>query len=168
MASLRTASRALRLNRRLVLARTYASAPPIDPLPTTRHHQPSLNDADFSPSADPQLNGYPELPSTSYQYRSAKGWDDVQDRRNIGEPVPEEYEALSMWTPDAPVMTAPPDALRQFVIAVMGFVAFGVAVKAITPNRPAVPRSYPYGGLVKELGGIEQNKAVSESIEGEE
>lgn len=63
-----------------------------------------------------------------------------------------------MWTPDAPVMTAPPDALRQLMIAVLGFVAFGFAVKAVTPERPAVSRSYPYDGLVKELGGIEQNK----------
>lgn len=63
-----------------------------------------------------------------------------------------------MWTPDPPVMTAPPAALRQFSLAVLCFVAFGFAVKAITPERPAVPRSYPYDGLVKELGGIEQNK----------
>ncbi|KAG8991510.1 hypothetical protein FRB94_012454 [Tulasnella sp. JGI-2019a] len=165
--SLRTASRVFRLNRRTIISRTYVSAPPtVDPLPTTRH-QPSLNAADFPPSADPQLDGYPELPSTSYQYRSAKGWDDVQDRRNIGELVPEEYEALSMWTPDAPVMTAPSDAVRQLIIAVMGFVAFGVAVKAVTPERPAVPRSYPYDGLVKELGGIEENKAIAEPIEGD-
>lgn len=36
---------------------------------------------------DPQLNGYPQLPAVSYQRRQPYGWDDMQERRNHGEPV---------------------------------------------------------------------------------
>ncbi|KAG9095588.1 hypothetical protein FRC06_009646 [Ceratobasidium sp. 370] len=50
-------------------------------------------------------------------------------------------------------------ALKQFGIAVVVFIGFTLAVKASVPERPAAPRSYPYGGLVKELGGLEENKA---------
>jgi len=172
MVVLRPITRALARPCTTIARRGYGTAPSapltIDPPPTTKRHQPSWKESDFKPSTDPQLDGYPELPAESYQYRAAKGWDDVQDRRNIGEPVPEEYEALSMWTPDPPAMTSPGSALRQFSIAVLAFVAFGLTVKAITPEPPAVPRDYPYGGLVKELGGLEQNKASPESIEGED
>lgn len=75
MASIRPVYRALAVSRRLP-ARSYATA-----------HQPSWKESDFKASTDPQLNGYPDIPSSSYQLRPAKGWDDVQERRNIGEPV---------------------------------------------------------------------------------
>ena len=39
------------------------------------------------PSKDPMLNGYPEVPYTNYQLRNPKGWEDIQDRRNINEVV---------------------------------------------------------------------------------
>jgi hypothetical protein len=38
-----------------------------------------------------------------------------------------------------------------------------MAVKASVPERPAAPRSYPYGGLVAELGGLDENKVCSET-----
>lgn len=63
-----------------------------------------------------------------------------------------------MWTPDPPTHATPPSALRQFSIAVVGFLAFGVFTQMTTPAPVATPRDYPYEGLVVELGGIEQNK----------
>ncbi|KAG8908314.1 hypothetical protein FRC00_011297 [Tulasnella sp. 408] len=153
MASIRPVCRALATSRRLP-ARSYAT------------QQTSWKESEFKPSADPQLNGYPDIPTSSYQLRPAKGWDDVQERRNIGEPVPAEYEALSMWTPDPPTHATPPSALRQFSIAVVGFLAFGVFTQMTTPAPVATPRDYPYEGLVVELGGIEQNKARPQSVEG--
>lgn len=74
MASIRPVCRALATSRRLP-ARSYAT------------QQSSWKESEFKPSADPQLNGYPDIPTSSYQLRPAKGWDDVQERRNIGEPV---------------------------------------------------------------------------------
>ncbi|CAL1716685.1 unnamed protein product [Somion occarium] len=111
---------------------------------------------------DPQLADYPRVPAISKQTRPAKGWDDPQMRRNFGEPLHENEEAFSMWGPDIPLV--PPNvALKQSSIAVLGFVIFGLVVKfALIPDRPAVPREYPFSGLVNELGGLEENKARPE------
>jgi len=67
-------------------------------------------------------------------------------------------EVLSMWGPD--VAHVPPrKALFQFSLAVSAFVAFGFLCNyALVPDRPTVPREYPYSGLVRELGGLEENK----------
>jgi len=76
----------------------------------------------------------------------------------------EREEMFSMWGPDIHHVD-PATALRQFTIAVSGFVAFGLLCNyALVPDRPAIPRQYPYDGLVKELGGLEENK-VSFSTE---
>jgi NADH dehydrogenase (ubiquinone) 1 beta subcomplex subunit 8 len=70
----------------------------------------------------------------------------------------EREELYSMWGPDIPHV-APATALRQFAIAVSGFVGFGLLCKyVLVPERPAIPRQYPFDGLVKELGGMEENK----------
>ena len=63
-----------------------------------------------------------------------------------------------MWGPDAAPL--PPNvALRWFSIAVAGFVSFGFLAKyALVADRPAVPREYPFSGLVTELGGLEENQ----------
>lgn len=62
-----------------------------------------------------------------------------------------------MWGLDVPVV--PPDqALRQFTVVALGFVAFGFLCTKIVPDRPAVAREYPFSGLVTELGGLEENK----------
>jgi len=107
---------------------------------------------------DPQLGGYPQLPWLSNQLRPARGWWDQQGRRNFGEPLHEEDEALNMWSPDPPVI--PPEvALRQFIIAWLGIIGFGYIIYLNVPERPAIARQYPYNGLVKELGGLEENKA---------
>ena len=73
------------------------------------------------------------------------------------EQLHEQEEILSMWGPDVPVV-APPTAARWFSIAVLGFVTFGVLVSYTHPAMPAIRREYPFGGLVEELGGYEQNK----------
>ncbi|KJA26402.1 hypothetical protein HYPSUDRAFT_36721 [Hypholoma sublateritium FD-334 SS-4] len=110
---------------------------------------------------DPQLNGYPELPSIPRQNLPPLGWTDNLTRRNFGDTLHEQDEVLSMWGPDAPPLP-PTTALRQLLIAISGFVAAGFAIKALTPDPPAVRREYPFGGLIKELGGLEENQARPE------
>ena len=63
-----------------------------------------------------------------------------------------------MWGPDAAPI--PPNvALRWFSIAVATFVSFGFLAKyTLIPDRPAIPREYPFSGLVTELGGLEENR----------
>jgi NADH dehydrogenase (ubiquinone) 1 beta subcomplex subunit 8 len=70
----------------------------------------------------------------------------------------EREEMYSMWGPDTPHVP-PATALNHFAIAFSGFVAFGFLCKyVLVPDRPAVPRQYPFDGLVRELGGIEEIK----------
>ncbi|KAI0065312.1 Ndufb8, NADH dehydrogenase 19kDa subunit [Artomyces pyxidatus] len=117
---------------------------------------------------DPQLNGYPQLPDISRQTLPAKGWWDWQMRRNMGDIMHEREEMFSMWGPDVPHVQ-PSVALKQFSLAFAGFVAFGFFCNyALVPERPSVPRQYPYDGLVVELGGLEENKSNVESLEDDE
>jgi len=69
-----------------------------------------------------------------------------------------------MWGPD--VSPIPPStALYQLSLVALGFVSFGIFCKyALVPDRPAVPREYPFSGLITELGGLEENK-VSEYLD---
>lgn len=70
----------------------------------------------------------------------------------------EREELYSMWGPDKSHV-APATALNHFAIAFSGFVAFGFLCSyVLIPDRPAVPRQYPFNGLVRELGGIEENR----------
>jgi hypothetical protein len=58
-----------------------------------------------------------------------------------------------MWGPDIPVIP-PAQALRQFLAAAGCFVAAGLFIRQfLVPERPAVPRGLPFGGLETELGG---------------
>ena len=70
----------------------------------------------------------------------------------------EQDEVLSMWGPDIPPVS-PRTATFHFLIAVTGFVGFGLLVKHIIAQEPpAVRREYPFSGLVQELGGLDTNK----------
>ncbi|KAF8199674.1 hypothetical protein BJ912DRAFT_949908 [Pholiota molesta] len=111
---------------------------------------------------DPQLNGYPQLPFVPRAKLPPLGWTDNLTRRNFGDTLHEQEEVLSMWGPDAPPID-PNSALRQFMVVFAGFVSAGLIIKAITPDPPAVRREYPFDGLVRELGGLEENKARPES-----
>ncbi|KAG1841669.1 Ndufb8, NADH dehydrogenase 19kDa subunit [Suillus subalutaceus] len=115
--------------------------------------------ATFKPQEkDPQLGDYPDLPWISNQELPARGWWDQQMRRNFGDPIQEYDEVLSMWGPDAPPVP-PHKALFQLSLAISAFVGFGFLCKyMLVPERPTVPREYPYSGLVRELGGLEENK----------
>ncbi|KAF9485171.1 hypothetical protein BDN70DRAFT_871557 [Pholiota conissans] len=124
------------------VARTYA---------TPSHEEP-----------DPQLNGYPQLPFVPRANLPPLGWTDNLTRRNFGDTLHEQEEVLSMWGPDAPPLD-PNSAMRQFLVAVAGFVTVGFIINAITPDPPAIRREYPFDGLVKELGGLEENKARPET-----
>ncbi|KAI0322753.1 Ndufb8, NADH dehydrogenase 19kDa subunit [Amylostereum chailletii] len=114
---------------------------------------------------DPQLNGYPQLPDVSRQTLPPKGWWDMQMRRNIGDTLHEREELYSMWGPDI-AHVSPNTALYQFTLAFTGIAAFGLLCNyVLVPERPAVPREYPFDGLVKELGGLEENKQNVESLD---
>lgn len=59
---------------------------------------------------------------------------------------------LSVWAPDVHAVPAS-SALRQFIVAIGVVGVFGSIVYAATPEKPALPRTYPRDGLAAELGG---------------
>ncbi|KAF5359196.1 hypothetical protein D9756_003117 [Leucocoprinus leucothites] len=136
-------------------ARSYVTKP-----------NPEVPDYD---TVDP-VPDYPQLPWSSRQNLPAKGWDDMLLRRNYGDPLHEQEEVLSMWGPDIPPagLTAQ-SALRQLLLAFAGFATLGFVIKNYAiPERPAAPREFPYDGLVKELGGVEELKSNPESLDEED
>ncbi|KAI0787631.1 hypothetical protein C8Q74DRAFT_1366471 [Fomes fomentarius] len=145
---------------RFYVAPAVAQAPaPTTPAPLTA----TLPDDD-----DPQLADYPRLPFVSKQRRPARGWEDLQFRRNFGEPLHDQEEILSMWGPDVPVVPTQTASL-WFSIAALGFVSLGVLCTYVCPEIPAVRREYPFSGLLSELGSFEDNKArVEQDTEADE
>ncbi|KAJ7650179.1 hypothetical protein FB45DRAFT_1017580 [Roridomyces roridus] len=114
---------------------------------------------------NPTLNGYPELPDVSHQYRPALGWQDQLLRRNFGDTVHHHEEVHSMWGPDIPVIP-PNQALRQFLIAVGCFLTGGLFIKTfLVPESPVIPREYPFNGLEDQLGGGKANPEAESSDE---
>ncbi|KAL0577128.1 hypothetical protein V5O48_004842 [Marasmius crinis-equi] len=115
------------------------------------------------------LTEYPDVPAINRQYLPPKGWQDNQMRRNYGDPLHEQEELHSMWSPDIPTID-PNLALKRFAMAFLGFAGAFMLIKEVgTPEPHFVRRTYPYGGLVKELGGTEENKArVEEEASSEE
>ncbi|KAJ7030441.1 hypothetical protein C8F04DRAFT_1263965 [Mycena alexandri] len=127
--------------------------------------RPSLVRQYASKEPNPQLGDYPELPNVSAQYRNPLGWQDKLLRRNFGDTLHHHEEINSMWGPDIPV-TPPHIALRQFGIAAGCFVAAGLFIRAfLVPDRPAIPREYPFNGLETELGGHKANPEAESSDE---
>ncbi|THV07343.1 hypothetical protein K435DRAFT_643703 [Dendrothele bispora CBS 962.96] len=112
-------------------------------------------------NTDPEpLKDYPIAPPGSRQWLPPTGWDDVQERRNFGDPLPEHDELMSMWGPDIPPPgVTPSTALRHFVLAALTFSGiFFVTKNVLTPEPHFTRRTYPYDGLSKELGGVDANK----------
>lgn len=64
---------------------------------------------------------------------------------------------LDMWGPDVSNISGR-SALKQLAVVSLGLGGFGYLVYKYHPKSPAVPREYPFDGLVKELGGLEENK----------
>ncbi|KAG7089483.1 hypothetical protein E1B28_011163 [Marasmius oreades] len=105
------------------------------------------------------LTEYPDVPPINHQYLRPTGWQDNQMRRNYGDPLHEQEELYSMWSPDIPAID-PNVALKRFTMALLGFTGVFLYIKTYgTPEPHFVRRTYPYGGLVKELGGLEENRA---------
>ncbi|KAK0565259.1 hypothetical protein OC861_003872 [Tilletia horrida] len=117
---------------------------------------------------DPQLGDYPDLPNVSLQRRRwSPNWWDGQEKRNFGETLHEEHDAMSVWAPDAAPIP-PSSALFQFSIAALAMSAFAGLVYLTKFETPAVRRSYGRDGLKAELGNTEYPARSSEAEEANE
>ncbi|ORY33972.1 hypothetical protein BCR39DRAFT_517987 [Naematelia encephala] len=128
------------------LARRWASTSVVPP--ETPKEEASVTSAE----ADPQLNGYPELPFVSRLRRQPYGWWDMQERRNFGETVPESEELASVFGPDPSPITGS-EAVKQVSVAAGLLGIFVYFLYLNSPEAPCVPKAFPYNGLERELGG---------------
>jgi len=116
---------------------------------------------------DPNLTGgYVNPPAEKRQFRSpyTEYWNQ-QDRRNYGEPVNEDEDILGRLSPEVYTWTTPKMGLIQnglFVLTVLGLCGI---VYVSYPDKPAVPRTFPYDGLKYALGEDLAPSAKSDSEE---
>lgn len=101
----------------------------------------------------PQNGGYINPPRIKRQFRDPYGdWWDPIERRNYGEPVHEDNDILSMFSPYEYTHTPPGKGALQLLCFVSVVLGLSYVVSFNYPDRPTVPKEYE-GGLEEELGG---------------
>lgn len=85
-------------------------------------------------------------------------YDDQQNRRNFNEPLNVDADMYDMWSPDYFNFVSDGTALKHNAIFFSLVFGFGALIWyfQLNPEKPAMPRSYPFGGLAKELGSGEE------------
>lgn len=109
---------------------------------------------------DPLLGDYPDIKGDLYFKRSPYvKYDDQQNRRNFNEPLDPNDDLLNMWSPDYYQPVSDATALKYSAVFFGGIATFaGILYTFFYPEKPAVPRNYPYGGLAKDLGSGNQEE----------
>lgn len=81
-------------------------------------------------------------------------YDDPQNRRNKNDPVNIDDDLYDMWSPDYFDFVSDKTALKHNGIFFSIIIGLGTAIWyfELNPAKPAMPRSFPFGGLAKELG----------------
>lgn len=103
----------------------------------------------------PELADYqnpaPQLAQSRDPYAK---YDDQQMRRNFKEPVNIDDDLNDMWSPDYYQFVSDKTALKHNAVFFSAILAFGAAIYyfELSPEKPAMPRSFPHGGLAKALG----------------
>lgn len=88
-------------------------------------------------------------------------YDDQQNRRNKNDPLNIDEDYYDIWSPDYFQFVSDKTALKHNGIFFSIVIGFGAAIWyfELNPAKPAMPRSYPFGGLAKELGSGSEEDA---------
>lgn len=103
----------------------------------------------------PELADYPnpkpELAQDRDPYRK---YDFQQLRRNKDEPLNIDDDLYDIWSPDYYQFVSDKTALKHNAVFFSLVLGFGAAIYyfQLNPEKPAMPRSFPYNGLAKDLG----------------
>lgn len=110
----------------------------------------TLADPEHPELADYQ-NPKPVLAQTKDPYAK---YDFQQLRRNKNEPLNIDDDLYDMWSPDYYQFVSDKTALKHNAVFFSLVIGFGLSIYffELNPEKPAMPRSFPYGGLAKELG----------------
>lgn len=103
----------------------------------------------------PEIADYPNVAPRLAQDRDPyQKYDDPQNRRNFDEPLNINDDLYDMWSPDYFQFVSDKTALKHNAIFFSLVFGFGALIYyfELNPAKPAMPRSFPFGGLAKELG----------------
>lgn len=103
----------------------------------------------------PEMGDYPDYkPQLAQDKDPYAKYDDQQNRRNINDPVNIDDDYYDMWSPDYFQPVSDKTALWHNAIFFSLVFGFGATIWyfQLNPEKPAMPRSYPFGGLAKDLG----------------
>lgn len=67
--------------------------------------------------------------------------------------VNEDEDILGRFSPEVYTWTTPAKGLMQWGLVILSFSGICGTVYAFYPDKPAVPRTFPYDGLREALGG---------------
>ncbi|PVU96086.1 hypothetical protein BB561_001406 [Smittium simulii] len=102
---------------------------------------------------DPQIGDYPNLPFIKGELKTPYGWWDRQMRRNFGDTLQEHEDILGTQS-NSEYYTPPwSKVLMQWTVFVSILGTGAYIISFYVPERPAIPRHYPFNGLENELGG---------------
>lgn len=105
--------------------------------------------------AHPEYADYPDVKPVLAQDKDPYAkYDFPQLRRNFGEKMNINDDLYDIWSPDYFQFVSDKTALKHNAIffSFILSIAFGIYYFELTPEKPAMPRSYPYNGLAKDLG----------------
>lgn len=103
----------------------------------------------------PEMGDYPNpKPMLAQDKDPYQKYDDQQNRRNLNDPVNIDDDYYDMWSPDYFQPVSDKTALLHNAIFFGLVFGFGATIWyfQLNPEKPAMPRSYPFGGLAKDLG----------------
>lgn len=109
---------------------------------------------------NPQYADYPKVePQFALRRDPYATYDFQQLRRNKNDPLSLDDDLYDMWSPDYYQFVSDKTALKHNGIFLSLFIGFGAVITfwQINPEKPAMPRSYPYNGLAKSLGSGEES-----------
>lgn len=104
---------------------------------------------------------YPEVKRELYYKRDPYGdWDDVQNRRNLNEPLHPDEDILNLWSPEYYDTVPDSTAVKWWIYFFSGIGIYaGFMYFFVTPGRRGVPRSYPHDGLSRAMGARDEKEA---------
>lgn len=103
----------------------------------------------------PELADYPNpKPELAQNRNPYLKYDFQQLRRNKNEPLNIDDDLYDIWSPDYYQFVSDKTALKHNAIFFSVVIGFGAVIYffQLNPEKPAMPRSFPYNGLAKELG----------------
>lgn len=105
--------------------------------------------------AHPELADYPNVkPELAQNKDPYAKYDFPQLRRNFGDKLNINDDMYDMWSPDYFQFVSDKTALKHNAIFFSTILALaaGIYFFELNPEKPAMPRSFPYNGLAKDLG----------------